>query len=53
MQTFVMLTRLTPEAVRSPRALEDLERKVADHVRDACPTWSGSAAMPCLAPMIT
>lgn len=37
MQTFIMLTRLMPNAVRSPRALEDLERKVAEHVRTACP----------------
>jgi uncharacterized protein with GYD domain len=46
MQTFVMLTRLTPEAVRSPRALEELERKAAEHVRDACPhvEWVGSYA---------
>ena len=33
MQTFVMLTRLTPEAVRSPRALEDLERNVAERMQ--------------------
>ena len=47
MQTFIMLTRLTPEAVRSPRALEDLERKVAEHVRTACPhvEWVGSYAV--------
>ena len=37
MQTFIRLTRLTPEAVGSPRALEDLERNVAEHVRMACP----------------
>ncbi len=42
-----MLTRLTPEAVRSPRALEDLERKVAEHLRVACPQveWVGSYAV--------
>ena len=47
MQTFIMLTRLTPEAVRSPRALEDLERKVAEHVRATCPgvEWVGSYAV--------
>ena len=47
MQTFVMLTRLTPEAVRSPRALEELERRVTQHVRDACPhvEWIGSYAV--------
>ncbi len=47
MQTFVMLTRLTPEAVRSPRALEELGRKVAEHVRAACPhvEWVGSYAV--------
>ena len=47
MQTFLMLTSLTPDAVRTPRALEDLERKVADHVRAACPgvEWVGSYAV--------
>ena len=47
MQTFVMLTRLTAEAARSPRALEDLERKVAEHIRAACPhvEWVGSYAV--------
>ena len=45
MQTFVMLTCLTSEAVRSPRALEELER--TQHVRDACPhgEWIGSYAV--------
>jgi uncharacterized protein with GYD domain len=47
MQTFVMLTRLTPDAVRSPPALEDLERKVAAHVKATCPhvEWVGSYAV--------
>lgn len=37
MMTFVMLTRLAPEALLSPSALEDLEKKVMDHVRKECP----------------
>ena len=47
MQTFIMLTRLAPDAVRSPRALEDLERKVADQIRAGCPQveWIGSYAI--------
>jgi uncharacterized protein with GYD domain len=47
MPTFIMLTRLTPEAVRSPSALEDLERRVAAHVRASCPgvEWVGSYAV--------
>jgi uncharacterized protein with GYD domain len=47
MQTFIMLTRLTPSAVRAPRALEELERKVMDHVRATCPQveWIGSYAV--------
>jgi uncharacterized protein with GYD domain len=37
MLTFVMLTRLSPEAVRSPKALEDLERQAMERVRKECP----------------
>ncbi len=37
MQTFVMLTRLSPDAVKSPKALEELERQVVDRVRWECP----------------
>ena len=37
MPTFVMLTRLSPEAVRSPKALEDLEGQAMERVRMECP----------------
>jgi hypothetical protein len=46
MQTFVMLTRLAPDAVKSPKALEDLEHKVVEAVAGrrigftwAYPSW--------------
>ena len=51
MPTFVMLTRLTPEVVKTPADLRRLEREVADRVRRECPevTWRGSYAVlgPC------
>lgn len=51
MMTFVMLTRLGPEAVRSPKSLEDLEHEVMGRVRKECPgvEWIGSYAIlgPC------
>ena len=37
MPIFVMLTRLSPDAVKSPKSLEDLERRVMDRVRWECP----------------
>ena len=37
MFTFVMLTRLSPDAVRSPQALEQLEHKAMDRIRQECP----------------
>jgi uncharacterized protein with GYD domain len=37
MPTFVMLTKLSPEAVKSPKSLEDLERQAMDKVRSECP----------------
>jgi uncharacterized protein with GYD domain len=51
MQTFIMLTRLVPSQLPSPGALEELERKVVDHIRTDCPgiQWVGSYAVfgPC------
>lgn len=47
MPTFIMLTRLNPEAVRSPRGLEQLERQAITSVRKECPSveWRGSYAV--------
>jgi uncharacterized protein with GYD domain len=47
MPTFVMLTRLNPDAVRSPRALEALERDAMKRVREQCPDvkWLNSYAV--------
>ena len=47
MQTFVMLTRLAPDAVKSPKALEDLEHNVVEAVKAKCPKvkWKDSYAV--------
>ena len=47
MQTFAMLTRLEPDGLQSPTAVEDLERRVMEHVRVVSPTtqWIGSYAI--------
>lgn len=47
MATFIMLTRLSPEAVRSPKALEELERQAMARVRENCPSveWISSYAV--------
>jgi len=37
MLTFVMLTRLSPDAARTPSALEDLERAAMERIRAECP----------------
>lgn len=51
MPTFVMLTRLNPDAVRLPKALEGLERDAMKRVRQECPSveWVSSYAIlgPC------
>jgi uncharacterized protein with GYD domain len=51
MLTFVMLTRLSPDAARSPQTLEDLERKAMERVRKECPDveWVSNYAIlgPC------
>jgi len=47
MPTFIMMTRLSPEAARSPQALEDLERQAMTRIRKDCPTveWITSYAV--------
>ena len=51
MATYVMLTRLTPEAVKVPVYLTKLETAVAAHIRKECPQvkWLSSFAIlgPC------
>ena len=47
MATYVMLTRLTPEAVKVPGDLKKLEKAVAAHIRKECPQvkWLSSFAI--------
>lgn len=47
MATYVMLTRLTPEAVKSPADLKRLEKTVTDQIRKDCPQvkWRQSYAI--------
>lgn len=44
MPTYIMLTRITPEAVTDPKYVEKLERKVVDKIAKKCPEvkWIGS-----------
>jgi len=46
MATFVMLTRVSPETLRSPRSLEALEHNAMETIRAECPTvkWMHSYA---------
>lgn len=37
MQTFIMLTRLSHAALRSPSSLENLEREVMERIHAECP----------------
>ncbi len=37
MQTFVLLTRLSPEALKSPAALEDFEKRAVERISRECP----------------
>ena len=51
MATYVMLTRLSPEALARPQAVEDLNRRVEDHIKKDCPEikWLANYAVlgPC------
>jgi len=37
MPTFILLTRISTDAVRSPKTLEELEHEVMKHVKSECP----------------
>lgn len=37
MLTFIMLTRLSPDALTSPATLEELEQRVEEHIRNEYP----------------
>ena len=45
--TFILLTRLSPEAIRTPQALEVLEREAMRRIRDECPgvEWVNNCAV--------
>lgn len=47
MPTFIMLTRVSPEAVKAPQALEKLEQDAMQQIRTACPEveWRHSYAL--------
>ena len=47
MATFVMLTRLTPEAVKSPADAKRLEKAVERRIREKCPdvVWKANFAI--------
>jgi uncharacterized protein with GYD domain len=47
MQTFILLTRTTPEALKSPSSLEDFEKRASSHIKQECPEvkWLHSYAV--------
>lgn len=47
MATFIMLTRVSPEAVKSPLSLEKLEQDAMQHIHTECPgvEWCHSYAL--------
>jgi len=47
MATFIMLTRLAPESLKSPQTLEELEKQATAKVRQECPEvkWLGNYAV--------
>lgn len=51
MPTYAMLTRLSPEALARPESVVELNRQVADRIKQECPgvTWLANYAVlgPC------
>lgn len=47
MQTFILLTRLDPEVLRSPASLEEFEKRAVERIEQECPDvkWMHSYAL--------
>lgn len=47
MPTFIMVTRLASGALRSPKSLEELEKRAMERIRSECPgvEWVGNFAI--------
>jgi uncharacterized protein with GYD domain len=47
MQIFILLTRLSPEALRAPPAMENFEKRAVAHIEQECPDvkWLQSYAL--------
>jgi uncharacterized protein with GYD domain len=47
MPTFIMLTRVDPEMLRTPQSLEELEKRAAEAIRSQCPSvkWLSNYAV--------
>ena len=47
MASYIMLTRLTPEAVKQPKSIDDLGRRVTEKLKAECPevNWVASYAV--------
>lgn len=47
METFVLMPRLSPEALKSPTSVEDFEKRAVQHIEQECPDvkWLHSYAL--------
>jgi uncharacterized protein with GYD domain len=47
MATFIMLTRLAPSALQSPRSMEEAEQRVMTRIKEECPgvEWKKNLAV--------
>jgi uncharacterized protein with GYD domain len=47
MPTFIMLTRVDPEVLRTPQSLAELEQRAAEAIKSQCPTvkWLSNYAV--------
>ena len=47
MQSYVLLTKMSPEALKSPASMEDFEKRAVKHIEKECPEvkWLHSYAL--------